>query len=569
MSAFIKLPSETLIQIINETSAGDITSLASSCLHLHLLSQKRLKFHKSKRAEAEDIVVGSFAWDYPQRHPSQYLQNILEDKDIRFYTKAMQIGFLGPGSPDNDEGGFEDEDYLLVIEKDKIITNAESQHGRQISALVASVYSALLPHAAKTDVKKWTEKILCGEPEAVVILLLALYPNLETLHIHEAGQRCFQEKVNLIESMWKTLSTGKRPTWGNIFRSLTATAMAPATNRMKIFSKLSEIILMGAEDPECRPARAEMITPFQALPTMRRVLGRDIEGCYVRWPYSIGISQVTDISFKGDIDKISLSNLICGLRALKGFSYTFSPSSPPRDLALMEPRGKHLNRLKWGPYSDNDTAKNHLEDHNSDGDDPDEGSSGEVDARRFSWEPRSITASLMQYARQSLVSMKLTATSIAGLLKLSRNELFIGSLRSFEALTSVCLETVLLFERVQSAKKASLVQQPPREGIKAQRLVDFLPQTIERFTMTCYCGGKSLSKDDVAEMFTGLPKLRSRLPKLSDIRFKQRQSVYIPVRIEEGWKDMSVRCAETGIKFHHELVECTDRYSKAQKIFVG
>ena len=158
--------------------------------------------------------------------------------------------------------------------------------------------------------------------------------------------------------------------------------------------------------------------------------------------------------------------------------------------------------------------------------------------------------------------MNLTAASLVGLIKLSHDELFIGSLRSFEALKSVCLETMLLFKRVQSAKKASLIQQPSWEGIKAQRLVNFLPITVERFTMTCYCDEKSLSKDDVAEMFMGLPKLRSRLPKLSDIKFEQNQNVYIPVGIQESWNETSVRCEEIGIKFHHDLVECTDRHPR-------
>ena len=188
MSIFGGLANEILLQIIKETSADDIAALASCCKHLHFLAKGRLAFHRKKRATADDIVVGWDMWTTSAIHPSKHLEDIMEDDDIRFYTRKMKIGSLEYGDPEDDEIGGVVGPHTQ--KKNALVANIGSKYENQLSDLIAKVYSAPLPHAAKTNLEKWTKDVVeGGEPAAVVILLLALYPNLKILHIYEPGQQ--------------------------------------------------------------------------------------------------------------------------------------------------------------------------------------------------------------------------------------------------------------------------------------------------------------------------------------------------------------------------------------------
>lgn len=80
-----------------------------------------------------------------------------------------------------------------------------------------------------------------------------------------------------------------------------------------------------------------------------------------------------------------------------------------------------------------------------------------------------------------------------------------------------------------------------------QRLVEFLPTSIETLEMTSKYVGTGLSKKDVSGMFMGLPEPRYVLPKLLKIKVeweKNRQS-----KVEkEGWEEMCLRCKESSIE---------------------
>lgn len=560
MTILKRLPNEMLIHIIKETSAGDIASLASCCKHLHTLAQDRLGFHKRKRAEAEDVVVGWGSVDSPAFHPSKYLRDILENDDVRFYTKVMRIGFLGLGDPKDDE--VDGAENSRVTTKENLIASIESQFGRHLSVLVAKVHIALLQYVTETDFGLWTDEIMRGDPSAIVILLLAVYPNLKALYIDEPEQEWWKEessmneKVLLEEENTVDIPWREKNACGAVFRSLTNTTMVPSTNKMKIFSKLSEFYLRGIEDSEgCVTATPEMFTPFQALPTMRKIVGRIVYGRSVHWPYDTGTSEVTELALGEDIDTASLSNLIRGCRALKQFEYTLLP---PVDVAWENGGGPFVDRLKWGPYASDDFAKHESDEDDSENDDNDEDdkcedSSGKDDVDTIRWEPRAITASLLQYTRNSLVSLDLKAGSFSGVAELSRNEPFIESLRSFRALKKVRLETMMLFERITRSQitpimPTSSVQQPSRDEIRAKKLVDFLPATIEELKLVCCCVGKGFSQEDVQAMFTGLPGLRYKVPKFSTIFYEWEREIQNTIDERFGSKELERRCEESDIE---------------------
>lgn len=172
---------------------------------------------------------------------------------------------------------------------------------------------------------------------------------------------------------------------------------------------------------------------------------------------------------------------------------------------------------------------------------------------RPTWEPRAITATLLRYACDSLVSLDLSAAVFTGVAKFDSDEPFIGSLHSFRALRTVRLDTMMLFKKVNcfsnvSLSRVSSIQQTSWVEIRAQWLVDFLPVTIEWLEMTSQYVGKGFSKNDVAAMFTGLPMLRNRLPELVDIVVIRERSQVQSDEEKEGLEELQMRCEENGIE---------------------
>ncbi len=548
MPFFGGLANETILQIINATSAGDISSLASCCKHFNFLAQGRLAFHRQKRAEAEEILVGYDLWETSAIHPLKHVQDILEDDDCRFYTRVMKIGSLAYGDPDDDEPG--DEGASHIRNKNALVDNIEAQYGDEITTLVTKVYTALLPYAAETSLEKWIEEVLYGEPAAVVILLLALHPNLEILHIHEPGQ-----------DWWREIDGAELP-WGNLFNSLTTAALAPATNTLKVFSRLSCFRLSGLGDDGGMEASPEMFIPFMALPTMREIVGRVVDDHDLSWPYGMGTSEVTTLDLEGDIDTVSLSNVIRGLKVLREFRYQFSS---PVSWSKSDRGRDYMSRLKWGPRTKNDAANNDPDDGESSDEDEDGYFSDNDISEKPRWEPRAIATTLLQCASNSLVSLNLTAGGFKGVVKFSGHDPFIGSLRSFQVLKYVCIDTTMLFKKVKcfgnvSLARAKGIQRTSWEEIRAQWLVDFLPMSIESFELTHKYVGKALSKADVATMFTGLPALRDRLPNLFEICIEKtnddEQNDKERDDEVEGWKELGSRCEQNAIELftidHHE-----------------
>lgn len=555
------LAPELLAQIINATSAGDIASLASCCKRLHILAQKRLAFHKKQRDEAGRIVVGWGPWlSASAIHPLKHLQDILDNDDVRYYTRDMEIGLLSSEDPNGQRFWYAG--TSLEKEREAMIANIGSQYSIQISALVAKVYDALSPYASKTDLKKWTNKVICGEKAAVVILLLALYPYLESLGVHKTDQDWVTEEMSMEERNSIPLARRKDDTWRNLFRSLTATAIVPVNKKLGIFSRLSKFRILCPDDEPGMGTSALMLLPFMALPTIRIVVGIYTDGRKLLWSFDTGTPRVTNLDLQGDYDTASVLNLIRGIKRLGYFRYRFV--FPHEDFVRRAREGDPY-RLKWGPRPDNDAAaadpdKEHRE--NLSRENPGE---VHVDRPTATWEPRAITKSLLQYARDSLVSLHLVAISFTGVAKLSHDEPFIDSLRSFGALKYVFLDTMMLFKRVKCTRNVpvvggSSIQQISWEEIRAQRLVDFLPESVELFTMTCQYVGRGLSKTDVGQMFTGLPKLKNRLPKLTYISLiwmpeEDRKRLRNPDGVKEGWEELRSRCNESEMELNNTLYE--------------
>ena len=551
MSLFAGLANEIIIRIMELTSAGDIVSLASCCKHFSALAQDRLAFHRKERAIAPDIVIGWLPHYYHQPlvihtqndvagrgqerpsliHPSIYLQAILENDDCRFYTKVMRTGNLECiEKPDEfKEEGSRDEEEECLVQAYLFVDHIKAKYGHKVTALVANAYTALLQYLGKYDLREWTDMIKKGEPTAVTFLLLTLYPNLEILEIFEPDETWSNEKD-----------------WGGLLISLISIAKRPDIDKLRPFSRFSELILQGDND-EGLEAWARLAVAFMELPSMRKIFGRIVEGRDVQWTAGVGTSEVIHLDLGDEIDRASLSSLIRGCKGLEVFSFQLCTDPRwGRTININE-----LDSLEFGPQAEHEAA---CEDTDSDEQETERPCpENTTEDYRPSWEPRGIVADLLLCASHSLVSLDLTADSLDGIGVLSKDEPFIDSLRSFRVLKSVRLDTMMLFKKPKCSSNALEVLKKPRQhtlwkNMRPHRLVDFLPVTIEDFGITYSLVGQGLLREDVAEMFSGLPNARDRLPRLVVIR-AERKVNWQSEEEKDGWQELRVRCRDNAINF--------------------
>lgn len=285
---------------------------------------------------------------------------------------------------------------------------------------------------------------------------------------------------------WSTLFT-------DIFNSMTAN---PRENRF--FSWLSKFELTGNGCP-LTPffANADILPAFMVMPTMREIKCTAIEGRNCPWRYDSAISSVTRIDIEySDLDAACLWNYLSGVEALRNFRYTFHTSCSFDQLG---------------------------------------------------WTPRNAVLALQRYARKSLVFLELTMEPDDYELdqKFKTGEPFVRSLRAFESLQTIRLDSMMLFTQLINPERVAsevfthptskiLTSNTPAhhvpatepalsfeddfwanhfEGLQARRLIDFLPPSVQHLEVV----GRLL-EEDARSMFTGLLELKKeRVPHLQRI----------------------------------------------------
>ena len=163
------------------------------------------------------------------------------------------------------------------------------------------------------------------------------------------------------------------------------------------------------------------------------------------------------------------------------------------------------------------------------------------------WEPRLIVSALRAYASKSLLSLDLTGDQILGAIELEHGEPFIESLRSFEVLEKIRLETMMLYQEISNADDINSDQACEKSTesaentlISPQRFVDLLPVSTKRLRLV-----GSLSTEDAGEMLTYFPgctlgdQFRAYLPNLKNIFFED---------CDPFGEDLVGSCAKAGVK---------------------
>lgn len=166
--------------------------------------------------------------------------------------------------------------------------------------------SLCLPHAGRFDVEGVCSDVNEGDRTAMIALLLVFIPNLEVLYLAES-------------------------TWDVVFESLEYAIhwmsdrnLQGSRRARKFLPKLSRIGFLGSPNSP-KGDDFEAFMPFAALPSVRKLSGRFVEGtgsAECSWHLPDHTSNVTEITLlRSTVKAKYLTELLVGIRALKRFTY--------------------------------------------------------------------------------------------------------------------------------------------------------------------------------------------------------------------------------------------------------
>lgn len=324
-----------------------------------------------------------------------------------------------------------------------------------------------------TWVPAWASKIVSGDPEAAACLLIALLPNLEKLRIVDDWR--YYESTPFYSTLDRLLNA--------------ATDSNYDLTGLNSFKYLSEVGLHGSDNGSGGDFHVGPI--FSALPSIRTIKGRYLDGAfgppgraYERELPDESGSQITTLEFhQSAISTTNFAKCIARIKSLQKFTYDFCA----------------------------DTAE-----------------------KFQAWEPRGVIRVLQSFASRSLVHLELTGVTTIYTVKFRRGEPFIGSLRAFEVLETLRLESLMLYKEVEGTDDRTPDEEsepyqigPPEITehdwaggrnalVEPERLVDILPASAKRLRLV-----GELSNEEAMAMLEDIVELKDkRIPNLRRIFFE-------------------------------------------------
>lgn len=404
-------------------------------------------------------------------HPILALRDFLLDKESALYPRTLIVGYIGEGMFGED--GLDPEEGQIA---DSDLANVVAQLGDQLLAKVLEVSRVLRLDTGWADIwlPTWTSKIVSGDLVAAASLLITLLPNLEKLRIADTCHYSDSQPFCwVLSSLLEAATDSKRDLTG-----------------LNAFKNLTELGLHGSVDDRGGVDHYLSIE-FNALPSLRTIKGRFIDGGFglgsdVFIPV-VSVepnSDITTLEFhQSSIEMFSFCRSIEKIKALQNFTYDFC---------------------------------------------------ADITVGEQTWEPRAIVGLLQLFASRSLVHLELTGVTNIYSVRFRRGEPFIGSLRAFEVLETLRLETVMLYKEVDGTDDRTPDGPPPRNQyitpeitqddwaggrnalVEPERLVDILPASAKRLRLV---GG--LSNEEAKAMLEDLVELKDeRIPNLRRIFFE-------------------------------------------------
>jgi len=174
MPSIIALPNELLIMISDDLHANDIDSYSQSCKILYPLFEK----HRERKRKYAHITLGGSrdpngSWvteDSLERTPLGVLRELLQNDKLAQYPRSLRVGCV-----------FKEEEIARIVAPE--LLGSDKVFADQVTHLIRQAKQLRFWHGV-TD-QEWMERIMEGDSDATVALILNLLGNLETLRIVE------------------------------------------------------------------------------------------------------------------------------------------------------------------------------------------------------------------------------------------------------------------------------------------------------------------------------------------------------------------------------------------------
>ena len=456
-------PMELLEQIMRYLLPDDVDNFSDACETFRTITSKALPRHEELKTKYSRVACG-FVDGSTLSHPLFLLREVLEDSEVVWYVKAMLIG-LG-------------EDYII----NQGIREETWQTAQQVIInyhhdIIEFVHSCLGPYTLRWERQGWINQILSCDLEAVVVLLASAFPCLEEI--------CYNGDYR---SNGMLYSLAERIVEGNDAKPRASHAL----------SKLKYIEEEGSNAERLR--NMILFRSLPLLPSTRRYRGRYLreEKAYDVVPKK---SSLTSLEFCNCLIRVPvLRKIFESIANLEEFTYEHHWA--------YEGQGLGCDMICWWKR----------------------------------WQPANIILSLVKFASHSLVKLDLTRNGMteAQCEREARMRMegaaeddgieeeqgdwtfhvirtgegydlpktFIGSLRNFQVLKNICVQSEAFVEEY--------VENSAR-GRTVHSLVDILPASAEHVVLAL----PHLCEEDSFRLMKGLPELKAeRVPKLKSVIFE-------------------------------------------------
>ena len=177
------LPREILISIIDATEPEDVESFSICCKLIYSLAGNRIKEHEQKKSLFSTLFVGNDllprSWSHAKYDSSNtQLRELFSDERNRFYPKTMIVR-LPPGgnnlTNESEDGGT----------ASKTAMDGFDEVGQQLES---KIHSMIGLDVGGVEAEEWGQHVRAGDSIAILLLLLALLPNLESFRVEDLEQ---------------------------------------------------------------------------------------------------------------------------------------------------------------------------------------------------------------------------------------------------------------------------------------------------------------------------------------------------------------------------------------------
>ncbi|KAL8772739.1 MAG: hypothetical protein Q9209_002084 [Squamulea sp. 1 TL-2023] len=225
-------------------------------------------------------------------HPLLFLDKLLSDPRIADYVTKIQISnFLS----DIDGRDYDDED--VFINQQRLLEAVMATRRPQVAAL-----GAACPWLDDERRERWQEALLLADSQPHVVgILLTILPNLESITITNMSLECYP----ITEIVSAVAAANRDP---------------DAPLHGKALTKVLEVSLDCSEVR--RGGNFAVYAPFTALPSLRSIHGRMIDGNTVRRPADPLCNDIEEIKIIfSSVDLGSWKWMLKHIKNLKRFSY--------------------------------------------------------------------------------------------------------------------------------------------------------------------------------------------------------------------------------------------------------